>query len=208
MTRPYTSSERGDPELFRPEWTDRRGDYVFANSSRWPSPRAVASDVPVGNSLWRLYLEPEAGWRPAWERGVLAAVALASALMAALVGVIMASWAQQRHLLDEVMDRNGRLADTTAKLQDEKLRLDALLVRQYNLIAVLGGPRDGKHGEGGGGRGGRGGKHGEGGGEKGSGGGGGGEKSSGEDGSEVSFGGSKEGLTLGASRGLPACCLC
>jgi hypothetical protein len=34
-----------------------------------------------------------------------------------------------------------RLADTTAMLQEEKLRLDALLVRQYNLLAVLGGPR-------------------------------------------------------------------
>lgn len=31
-----------------------------------------------------------------------------------------------------------RLEETTTKLQEEKLRLDALLVRQYNLLAVLG----------------------------------------------------------------------
>jgi hypothetical protein len=36
---------------------------------------------------------------------------------------------------------NAQLADTTSKLQEEKLRLDALLVRQYNLLAVLGGNR-------------------------------------------------------------------
>jgi hypothetical protein len=37
-----------------------------------------------------------------------------------------------------LQDRNAQLAETTAKLQEEKLRLDALLVRQYNLVAVLG----------------------------------------------------------------------
>jgi hypothetical protein len=35
-------------------------------------------------------------------------------------------------------ERNTQLAETTAKLQEEKLRLDALLVRQYNLLAILG----------------------------------------------------------------------
>jgi hypothetical protein len=37
-----------------------------------------------------------------------------------------------------MQERNAQLAETTAKLQEEKLRLDALLVRQYNLVAVLG----------------------------------------------------------------------
>jgi hypothetical protein len=37
-----------------------------------------------------------------------------------------------------LQDRNAQLAETTANLQEEKLRLDALLVRQYNLVAVLG----------------------------------------------------------------------
>jgi hypothetical protein len=39
-----------------------------------------------------------------------------------------------------LQDSNKQLEQTTAKLQEEKLRLDALLVRQYNLIAVLGKP--------------------------------------------------------------------
>ena len=34
---------------------------------------------------------------------------------------------------------NRKLAATTASLEAEKLRLDALLVRQYNLLSVLGG---------------------------------------------------------------------
>jgi hypothetical protein len=37
-----------------------------------------------------------------------------------------------------LQERNTQLAETTAKLQEEKLRLDALLVRQYNLLAILG----------------------------------------------------------------------
>jgi hypothetical protein len=40
-----------------------------------------------------------------------------------------------------LQDSNRQLEQTTGKLQEEKLRLDALLVRQYNLIAVLGNPR-------------------------------------------------------------------
>jgi hypothetical protein len=38
---------------------------------------------------------------------------------------------------DPLQDRNAQLAETTAQLQEEKLQLDALLVRQYNLVAVL-----------------------------------------------------------------------
>lgn len=41
----------------------------------------------------------------------------------------------------KLQDSNKQLEQTTGKLQEEKLRLDALLVRQYNLIAVLGKPR-------------------------------------------------------------------
>ncbi|KAI8471632.1 MAG: hypothetical protein J3K34DRAFT_416719, partial [Monoraphidium minutum] len=141
MTRAYTATERNDSSLYRPESTDRNDQYVFANSSVWPSGDAVGSDINIGNSLWHVYLEPEEGWRPPWERGLIATVVLASAVTAGLVGVIMASWAQQRRLLGSVMESNVRLADTTAKLQEEKLRLDALLVRQYNLLAVLGGPK-------------------------------------------------------------------
>lgn len=90
--------------------------------------------------MWQVYLEPEGGWRPDWEKGVLAAVVLGCLLMSLLVGIIMASWAEQRRLFGDVLDSNKQLEQTTSKLQEEKLRLDALLVRQYNLIAVLGKP--------------------------------------------------------------------
>jgi hypothetical protein len=52
--------------------------------------------------------EPEDGWRPPWERGLIAAVVLVSGVVAALVGVITASWAQRRRLLSTVMVRVGR----------------------------------------------------------------------------------------------------
>jgi hypothetical protein len=48
MTRPYTASERNDTELYKPQFTDRYGDYVFSNSSRWPSEKAVASNISIG----------------------------------------------------------------------------------------------------------------------------------------------------------------
>jgi len=48
MTRPYTASERNNTELYKPQWTDRYGDYVFAASPRWPSERAVASNISIG----------------------------------------------------------------------------------------------------------------------------------------------------------------
>lgn len=57
-------------------------------------------------------------------------------------------------------ESNTALAATTKSLQDEKLRLDALLVRQYNLISVLGG--SGKKDKKKGGTGGTGGKGGTG----------------------------------------------
>lgn len=59
--------------------------------------------------MWRVFLEPEEGWRPAWEQGLVAAVVLASLIMALLVGIIMASWAQQRRLLGDVLVRAARL---------------------------------------------------------------------------------------------------
>jgi len=52
-----------------------------------------------------VYLEPWDGWRPNWERPLIAAVVLSNAIVAALVGMIAASWAQQRRLLNDVMVR-------------------------------------------------------------------------------------------------------
>jgi hypothetical protein len=48
MTRPYTALERADSQLYEPEWTDRYDDYVFAASPHWPSSKAVASNISIG----------------------------------------------------------------------------------------------------------------------------------------------------------------
>lgn len=53
--------------------------------------------------MWRVFLEPQGGWRPTWVRGVIASVVLGCLLMSTLVGIIMASWAQQARLLGDVM---------------------------------------------------------------------------------------------------------
>lgn len=191
MTRPYTATELNNTLLMRPESTDGWGDFVFANSSSWPSQNdAVESQIVLGNAVWKVriwgegrgeatlatdanvwlvvygraigsmgepvghvqcmrhmrlsirhswqvFLEPRAGWRPAWEQGLLAAAVLGSALIALLVGTTLASWVQQKRLLSEVTASHARLSDTSARLQEEKLRLDALLVRQFNLMSVL-----------------------------------------------------------------------
>uniref|UniRef100_A0A383VFW0 Protein kinase domain-containing protein n=1 Tax=Tetradesmus obliquus TaxID=3088 RepID=A0A383VFW0_TETOB len=139
MTRPYTATERDNSKLFKPQSTlPLNGEFVFSNSSTWPGRQAVQSTIHIANADWQVFLEPAAGWRPAWEKGLAATAVLGAGIIGVLVGTILASWAQQQKLLGEVMERNEQLAETTAKLQEEKMRLDALLVRQYNLVAVLG----------------------------------------------------------------------
>lgn len=73
-----------------------------------PAPFACPAchlDLLSANAGWQVYLEPEDGWRPDWEKGVMAAVVLGCLLMSLLVGIIMASWAEQIRLLGDVMVR-------------------------------------------------------------------------------------------------------
>jgi hypothetical protein len=69
---------------------------------------AAAVTACTGNAVWRVFLEPQDGWRPSWVRGVIASVVLGCLLMSTLVGIIMASWAQQARLLGDVMVRRPR----------------------------------------------------------------------------------------------------
>ena len=104
MTRPYTSTERENPLLYRPELTDEFGDFAFANSSTWPNQKdAIQSEIKLANAVWKVYLQPEQGWRPSWEQGLIAAVIVGSFVMGILVAIIMALWAQQARLLGEVL---------------------------------------------------------------------------------------------------------
>jgi hypothetical protein len=61
--------------------------------------------LAAANAVWQVYLEPEAGWRPVWEKGVMAAVVLGCLLLSLLVGILMASWAEQQRLLGDVLVR-------------------------------------------------------------------------------------------------------
>jgi hypothetical protein len=106
MTRPYTATERNDSKLYRPEWTDKDDEYIFANSSRWPAQAtAVRQPIHIGNAVWEVYLEPQGGWRPSWEQGAIAAVVLGSWILSLLVATIMALWVQQQRLLGDVLVR-------------------------------------------------------------------------------------------------------
>jgi hypothetical protein len=95
----------------------------------WGASRSTPRLVQVSNAVWTIYLEPQEGWNPSWKNGMIILVVLGSFVLALLVAVIMASWVEQKRLLGEVMDSNAALAATTRHLEEEKLRLDALLVR-------------------------------------------------------------------------------
>ncbi|KAJ9511825.1 hypothetical protein QJQ45_004378 [Haematococcus lacustris] len=137
MTRPWTSTEV-KPAGSGPE-------FVFC-ASKMPPKNPVKVPLQVSNNNWTVYLSPAEGWAPAWEAGMIALVVLGSVVLAILIAIIMAFWAQQAALLTDVLTSNKALAATTDHLEEEKLRLDALLVRQYNLINVLDGSAGRTHG--------------------------------------------------------------
>ncbi|GFH21021.1 uncharacterized protein HaLaN_18240, partial [Haematococcus lacustris] len=94
MTRPWTTTE-AKPAGAGPE-------YVFCASK--PPPRnPVQVPLEVSNNKWTVYLEPAEGWTPAWKTGMLVLVVLGSGVLAILIAIIMASWAQQRALLKDVL---------------------------------------------------------------------------------------------------------
>ncbi|GFH10258.1 uncharacterized protein HaLaN_05539 [Haematococcus lacustris] len=113
MTRPWTSTEV-KPAGSGPE-------YVFC-ASKTPPKHPVKVPLQVSNNNWTVYLAPAEGWAPAWEAGMIALVVLGSVVLAILIAIIMAFWAQQAALLTDV------------------------LVRQYNLINVLDGSAGRTHG--------------------------------------------------------------
>jgi hypothetical protein len=57
--------------------------------------------------VWTVYLSPVDGWYPGWERGLVALVVLGSFVLAVLIAIIMASWAQQGRLLQDVLVGGG-----------------------------------------------------------------------------------------------------
>ncbi|GAX79176.1 hypothetical protein CEUSTIGMA_g6616.t1 [Chlamydomonas eustigma] len=90
---------------------------------------------------WQLWVEPVAGWYPSWTAPLIAAVIILSAVISGLLFVAMLYHVRQGSLLRETTAANQELARTTAILEEEKIRMDALLARQYDLLSCL----DSKH---------------------------------------------------------------
>jgi hypothetical protein len=65
---------------------------------------------------------------------VVAAVIIISFFIAVLVFVVIVSLKQQSWVLSEMAKVNKVLAVTTHNLEEEKARMDVMLVRQFNLI--------------------------------------------------------------------------
>ncbi len=102
------------------------------------------------------------GWDASWKWPVVAAVVIIAFVIALLVFIMNVSLKQQSWLLYEMVATNKELALTTRDLQDEKAcmartnkelaittsdlqaekaRMDAMLVRQYNLIQCFSNPK-------------------------------------------------------------------
>lgn len=101
MTRPYAVDETRDTTL-----TSSIGDFVFANSSTWPSDTSIATEIKAADAVWKVYLEPLEGWRPSWEKGLNAAVILGSFIVAALVQALLHFHLLQRRLLQAYVVRH------------------------------------------------------------------------------------------------------
>ncbi|KAG2438990.1 hypothetical protein HYH02_010781 [Chlamydomonas schloesseri] len=108
--------------------------------------QAVTVDVKVLNSVWHLRVAPADGFEPSWRAPLIAAVVIISFIIAALLFVTMASFKRQRLLLQETVAANLSLAETTKHLEEEKERMDVLLVRQYDLLRCLDANRSKRNG--------------------------------------------------------------
>lgn len=93
---------------------------------------AVLVTVQVPQQTWLLYVQPNGDWKPPWRAPVIAAVVVISSSIASLLFIA-------GRLVATTLETNKRLAETTGKLEEEKERMDALVVRQFRLIECLGG---------------------------------------------------------------------
>ncbi|KXZ49357.1 hypothetical protein GPECTOR_22g951 [Gonium pectorale] len=98
---------------------------------------AVTVEVKVVNGVWLLRVAPADGFKPNWRGPLIAAVVIIALIMAFLLFLSMASFKKQRLLLQETVAANHNLAETTKRLEEEKERMDVLLVRQYELLRCL-----------------------------------------------------------------------
>ncbi|GFR47438.1 hypothetical protein Agub_g9161 [Astrephomene gubernaculifera] len=97
----------------------------------------VMVEVKVLNGVWYLRVAPANGFKVAWQAPLIAAVVAIAFIMSLLLFVAMALFKRQRLLLQETVAANRDLAETTRRLEEEKERMDVLLVRQYDLLRCL-----------------------------------------------------------------------
>eukprot|EP00798_Chlamydomonas_sp_ICE-L_P005243 gene5242-18474_t len=115
-----------------------------SNSSRWWGFATVGGtvnqasaefvEVNVPNAVWVLWVEPEDGWNPVWEAGLVAGVVIIALVISCLLGAFLWMHARQGELLQESRATSAILEKTAQELTREKDRLDTMLVRQYDLM--------------------------------------------------------------------------
>ncbi|KAG2443738.1 hypothetical protein HXX76_002084 [Chlamydomonas incerta] len=98
---------------------------------------AVTVEVKVLNAVWQLRVAMAGGFKPVWQGPVIAAVVVMSFVVSTLLFITAVSLKRQRLLLWESLDTNYQLVTVTRRLEEEKERMDVLLVRQYDLLRCL-----------------------------------------------------------------------
>ncbi|GLC33042.1 hypothetical protein PLESTB_000377300 [Pleodorina starrii] len=119
----------------------------LAMSERLPNPddcEAVRVDV-YGWMHWTFCVEPASGFGPSWRSGLLVGVTALALLLAGLVGLVLRSRHQAVKYLARQLETNRQLAiakeeaeEGRRTLEAEKRVMDALLLRQRNLIELFG----------------------------------------------------------------------
>ncbi|GIL79160.1 hypothetical protein Vretimale_16703 [Volvox reticuliferus] len=108
---------------------------------------AVTVEVKALGNVWLLRVAPAGGFAPSWTVPLIVAVLLIAMVVSALLLVAIASLRRARLLLDETVAANRNLAEAMKRLEEEKERMDVLLLRQYDLLRCLDANRAKKAGD-------------------------------------------------------------
>ena len=100
--------------------------------------KAVACLVRLPSQTWVLFVEQMDGsWYPAWEGPVIAAVVILAVIVSLLLFLSLFFYSRQKDQLQSTILANSDLKIVTKNLEDERQRLDDLVVRQYQVLALL-----------------------------------------------------------------------
>ena len=100
--------------------------------------KAISCPVRVPSQTWLLFVEQTDGsWRPNWEGPVIAAVVILAVIVSFLLFLSLFFYSQQKDQLQSTIDANEGLKKVTRSLEDERQKLDDLVDRQYQVLALL-----------------------------------------------------------------------